>query len=72
MSYFTTSVTDRFFEGRLLLFDLVGGIATDAIYSLTVRRTSRSRSSLDFAARATLIILRVIPLLLNRNNVMQI
>src|SRR5262249_11807931 len=35
-------------------------------YSLTVGRTSRSRSSLDFVGRATLIILRVIAFLLRR------
>lgn len=66
ISYFTTTMTSRFFEGRLLLFDLRGGIATDATYSFTVRRTSKSRSALDFAGRGTLIILRVIPSLLKR------
>src|SRR5262245_43054434 len=61
VGYFTTSVIEPLFEGRLLLFDLSGEIATDATYSLTVRRTSSSRSALDFAGRATLIILRVMP-----------
>jgi len=63
--YFTTSVTERFFRDWHLLFDL-RGIATDATYSLTVRRTSSSRSALDFAGRTTLIILRAMPFLLKR------
>jgi hypothetical protein len=56
-------VTTRF--GERLRF-LGRGTATEAMYSLTLRRTSRIRSASDFAGRATLIILRAIERLLNK------
>lgn len=63
MVYFSTSVTTRF-EERLRF--LGRGTATEAMYSLTLRRTSRIRSASDFAGRATLTILQAIGCLLNK------
>src|SRR5215472_9633612 len=62
MAYLRTSVTTRF--GERLGF-LGRGTATEAMYSLTLRRTSRIRSASDFAGRATLIILQAIRCLLS-------
>ena len=55
MTYLRTSVTTRLLE-RLRF--LGRGTATEAIHSLTRRRTSSTRSASDFAGRTTLIILQ--------------
>ena len=62
MTYLRTSVTTRLLE-RLRF--LGRGTATEAIHSLTRRRTSSTRSASDFTGRTTLIILQAIECLLN-------